>query len=213
MSSRGDARRSKVFCIGRNKTGTKSLGQALKDLGHKVGHPSEGALLMDDWARRDFRRIVAHCTTADAFHDVPFSLPYTFQILDFAFPGSRFILTIRNSPDEWYDSYIRFHGRIMGVTGKPTADDLKNCVLWGKGELWRQQQNVFGIDESTLYDETLYKAHYTSHNLQVMDYFRHRPGDLLVLNLTEPAAMESLCRFLGFQYTGQIMPHLNKTAG
>lgn len=201
----------KIFCIGYNKTGTTSLEQVLKDFGYKVGDQWDAELLMDDWARRDFRRIVEYCQTADAFQDVPFSLDFTYPVLDYAFPGSKFILTIRKDADEWYESLVRFHAKLMGVKGTPTIDDVKNFSYHEKGWGWIQQQRIFGSTEATLYDEKLYKSCYTNHNAQILEYFRLRQDDLLVLNLADPSAMQSLCKFLNIKYIGQPMPHLNKS--
>ena len=49
------------------------------------------------------------------------------------------------------------------------------------------------------------------HNERIIDYFRYRSEDLLILNVSKPDAMERLCQFLDLQYVGQRMPHLNKT--
>ncbi len=204
--------KEKVFCIGFNKTGTTSLEYSLEALGYKVGVQSEAELLMDDWAVRDFRRIVEYCKTADAFQDVPFSLDFTYQILDYAFSNSKFILTVRNDADEWFESLIRFYSKIIGVNRLPTADDLKKFPYGGIGWIWHQQMHIFGADESTFLDEKLYKSYYTNHNNQVLEYFKYRPQDLLVLNLADPKAMQSLCDFLGEEYVGQTMPHLNQTS-
>ena len=207
-----DTGKQKVFCIGLNKTGTTSIESVLKDFGYKVGNQPEAELLMGDWARRDFRQIIRYCETADAFQDVPFSLDFTYQILDYAFPGSKFILTVRNNADEWFESLSRFYSKITGVNGTPTADDLKKFPYRGTGWIWHQQMHIFGADESTLLDEKLYKSYYTNHNDQVLAYFKYRPKDLLVLNLSNPFAMQSLCEFLGEEYVGQTMPRLNQTS-
>jgi hypothetical protein len=203
--------KQKVFCIGLNKTGTTSIELALKDFGYTLGIQMEAELLMDDWAVRDFRRIIQYCETANAFQDVPFSLDFTYPILDYAFPGSKFILTVRNNADEWYESLVRFHAQIMGVTGRPTAEDLRKFTYRGEGWLLRQQKNIFGANESMLYDEDIYKTYYTNHNDQILEYFKSRPNDLLVLNLANTDSMERLCNFLEIKYEGQKMPHLNKS--
>jgi len=205
------SRKQKIFCVGYSKTGTTSIERALRDLGYKVGVQSEAEILMDDWAMRDFRRIIQYCETADAFQDLPFSVDFTFQILDYAFPGSKFILTIRSDADEWYESLIRFYKKIMKTTRTPIADDLKMFPYGGEGWFWRQEQNIFGVDESNFLDKQIYKAHYTNYNNRVLEYFRFRPKDLLVLNLADPSAMKSLCEFLGIKYVGQIMPYLNQS--
>ena len=95
----------KVFCIGLNKTGTTSLKKESGLQGYTVGNQRQAELLFDDWVKRDFKRIIRYCHTAEFFQDAPFSYPYTFIALDQAFPGSKFILTLRDNADEWYYSF------------------------------------------------------------------------------------------------------------
>lgn len=206
----------KVFCVGRNKTGTTSLEAVLKSLGYRVGNQQEGELLIEDWARRDFSSLIAYCRKSDAFQDSPFSRDFTFQAMDQAFPGSKFILTMRDSDEQWYASLTRFHTmRLRERTGEdrlPTARDLQEDPYIYPGYLWRVRQLVRGLEASgEPYDKDSLIREYNDHNRRVKDYFRHRPNDLLVLNLADPNAMESLCRFLGKPFTGQIMPRLNES--
>lgn len=202
---------NKIFCVGRNKTGTTSLEAALRSLGFSIGLQARGEMLKRDWAKRDFSRIVGLCRTADAFQDVPFSYEYTFQALDKHFPGSKFILTVRDSPEQWYESLVRYHTKIVNKGRLPTADDLKEFSYRYKGYLWESAQLVYGVDEKTLYDKEIYIARYLNHNRQIVEYFRYRPDDFLILNVAEANAMENLCAFVGIEHRGQQMPHLNKS--
>ena len=206
-----DMHAGKVFCIGRNKTGTTSVVRALQDMGYRLGNQRAGELLLEDWARRDFRRIVDLARSADAFQDIPFSLPFSYQALDAAFAGSKFILTVRGDALTWYDSVVRFHSAIVGKSVPPSAAELKAFSYVRPGWLWQNQQLIYGITEATLYDLEAYTRHYVMHNLNVVDYFRYRPGQLLVLDLAQPKAMEHLCLFLDLPFTGQPMPHLNRS--
>ncbi len=203
----------KIFCIGHNKTGTTSLQSALVDeLGYLFGSQWESETLLEDWSIRDFRRIIEFCKTAEAFQDVPFSLAYTYQMVDYAFPGSKFILTIRSSSEEWYNSTIRFYKKLFRTSEKITLEQIKNYSGGNDmGWLWRFQQYVYGATEDTLFDKELYLSYYEKHNAQILEYFKYRPKDLLVLNLSDPSAMRSLYNFLGVKYTGQVMPHLNRS--
>lgn len=202
----------KVFCVGRNKTGTTSIEQALSSLGYRFSVQNQGELLLDDWIRRDFRRIVELARGAEAGQDIPYSLPYTFQALDAAFPGSKFILTLRDSPEQWYDSLVRFHAQLMRCEGRlPTAADLKKLPYLTPGWLYRAQRTIYGVDDEHLYDPDIYMRHYAVHAYTVTEYFRHRPGQLLVLNVADPEAMQQLCGFLGIEFSGQDMPHLNRS--
>jgi hypothetical protein len=55
-------------------------------------------------------------------------------------------------------------------------------------------------------------AQYNAHNADVMEYFRHRPQDLLVLNVATPSAYDHLCEFLEKPHLGKEFPWENKTA-
>lgn len=202
-------KKTKVFCIGENKTGTTTIEAVLASLGYKIGNQRKGELLLRDWADRNFKPIVKLCKTADAFQDVPFSNDFTYQTLDYAFPGSKFILTVRNNKDEWYESMTRFHTKIIEKDRLPTMDDLKEFKYAYKGYLWESNKFKYGIDESTLYDYKIYTDQYERHNERIKEYFKYRPDDLLVLNVADQNAMEKLYSFLGVKYNGETMPHLN----
>ena len=201
----------KIFCVGQNKTGTTSIAEALSELGYTVGDQPAAELLIDDWSRRDFRSIVSYCESADAFQDIPFSLDYTYQAVDSAYPGSRFILTVRDSSDHWYESAVRFHTKMIGKNRIPTAADLKEFAYRRPGWLWEVMQLVYADPEDSLYDRDRLIRRHEEYNRRVIDYFRHRPNDFLVLNLSDPDSMKQLCAFLGKQYDSRVMPHLNRT--
>ena len=208
--------RPKVFCIGRNKTGTTSIAAALSQLGYRVANQQEGELLIEDWAKRDFRSLIAYCKKYDAFQDSPFSRHFTYQAMDMAFPGSKYILTIRETPEEWYESVVRFQSfRFYKRTGErrlPTAGELKNDPYLYPGYLLRVRELAGGADQGDPYNRQCMISNYLDHNKQVEEYFRHRPSDLLILNLSKPDSMKKLCCFLGHSFNGQSMPHLNKSA-
>ena len=68
------------------------MGQVLSDMGFRVGNQAKAERLMEDWAQRKFHNIVEYCKSADAFQDAPFSNDYTYQVMDYAFPESKFVL-------------------------------------------------------------------------------------------------------------------------
>jgi hypothetical protein len=204
--------RKKIFVIGSNKTGTSSLEVALKSLGFHVGSQIEAELLIDDWARRDFKRLIKYCRSADAFQDIPFSLDYTFQAMDAAFPGSKFILSVRDDADQWYRSLTRFHANRRGLGRLPTADELKADPYRWRGYQWLASQLIYGIDETNVWDEEKYKRTYLQHIETVQTYFKYRPNDLLVINLSDVDAMQKLCEFLGVPVSGKAMPKLNSSS-
>lgn len=203
--------KEKVFCVGANKTGTTSIRKVFESLGLKVGRQHTAELFIHDWARQDYRKIISYCRGAEAFQDMPFSYPNTYEAMDKAFPGSKFILTVRKNSDEWFDSLIRFHTKGVKKGRIPTADDLREYPYLYPGFLWDAQRLRYGVDESTLYDREIYTRAYEEHNRNIRNYFKNRPSDFLELNVADDDAMERLVKFLGYLYTGQKMPHVNST--
>jgi hypothetical protein len=214
--ARKDKNVTKIFCIGRNKTGTTSLASFFRVNGYKVGNQERAEFLMEDWARRDFVRIIKYCKSAEVFQDIPFSLPHTYETLDKAFPNSKFILTIRTSPEEWYSSVVSFHAKITSSPSiPPTVEYLERFAYRGKYKGWllRVQQVVYGYPKTPLYDKESYMAQYVEHNSKVQEYFKDRANDLLILNLKDEDAFEKLCNFIGLDsVAANPIPHLNRTA-
>ncbi len=202
---------SKIFCIGRNKTGTTSLAKALSDLGFKVAPQEPAAVLIDDWARRNFTRLVDFCKhSGQVFQDHPFSFPYTFQAMDEHFPNSKFILTIRNTPEEWYDSLVRFHSKCFANGAIPTKAHLIDAEYGYKGLMWKINKLVYGISDDDIYNKEILIEHYNTHNAIVMDYFKYRPEDLLILNVSEKEAYKKLCFFLNKDVVMDNFPWENR---
>ena len=59
-------------------------------------------------------------------------------------------------------------------------------------------------------NEACYIQRYEQHNQAVLDYFEHRPDDLLILQLTEGEGWEKLCPFLDKPIPQCIFPHENQ---
>lgn len=218
QTTAGDAKEGpqpgKVFCIGHNKTGTKSLKAALEDLGYVFGDQTVAARLAPEtWPQRDFRPIVEYCRSAQAFQDAPFSFPFTFQAMDAAFPGSKFILTVRRSAEAWYESLVRFHGKLY-ANGRvpPTKADLQQASVWQyKGRPWQMNRMLFDSPEEQPYEKQALLRYYENHIYSVREYFRHRPKDLLILDVSEDGAFQKLCRLLDRPEQNRKFPHLNRT--
>ena len=205
-------RRKKVFCIGRNKTGTTSLNMALKELGYKMGNQPKAELLLDDYVSRDFSKIIRYCRSAEAFQDIPFSLPYTFMFLDQAYPNSKFILSIRDSSEQWYDSLVKFHSGKFGQNGNvPSANDLKKARYREPGFMWKSNRAIYDSPQSDPYNKQILIEHYEQYNQAVVKYFTSK-SNLLVINLSNPDSYHRMCAFLGLKPKRDKFPWENKTA-
>ena len=178
--------KTKVFCIGFHKTGTTSLEVALKKLGYRV-RGSFGTK-DPDIANKVFEMAYAMVPDYDAFEDNPW--PILYGELDERFPGSKFILTRRPA-----ESWIRSQVKDFATTETPMR-------RWIYGE-------DAGCPEG---NEDTYVARYERHNREVLEYFRDRPDDLLVIDLPNNDGWTRLCAFLGHEVPDEPFPHANKAS-
>ena len=98
-------RAPKVFGVGFHRTGTSSLGAALRELGYVVTGPKW--LDEPDLRGRVVDLALAATDEFDAFEDNPW--PVLYRELDRHCPGSKFVLTVRDT-DEWLASVVRQFG-------------------------------------------------------------------------------------------------------
>jgi hypothetical protein len=172
---------SKVFGIGFHKTGTTSLKAALEILGYRVTGPN--FVEDEDLAESVLAKALAVAPQFDAFQDNPW--PILYPEMDQAFPGSKFILTIRDEA-KWYASALRQFG---------ARTTPMRRFIYGTG--------------SPLGNEASYCARYRSHNEAVLQYFASRPKDLLLVDITRGDGWELLCPFLGCETPSRPFPYKN----
>ena len=162
----------KIFCIGFHKTGTTSLYAALTQLGFRVSGAIGDSWTADEIRARGAQFCIDTMENFDAAEDMPW--PHFFRELDEAFPGSKFILTVRD-PDAWFTSLDNHFGH---------QETELNAFAYG-----RDSARAHGHKDHWI-------ATYEAHNARVRDYFQARPGDLLEMNLAEGDGWEKLCQFL-----------------
>ena len=176
----------KVFGIGLNKTGTSSLHAALELLGHRSVHGGE----QDTHARMaraidEGKPMLSYLDPPpDAVCDV-LALTYYFFLADRQYPGSKFILTLRDL-DRWLDSRRRHveRNQRMKEAGKYAGPFL-----------------TVDLDSWT--------AEYRRHEAVVRAYFEGRPDDLLPFRPTD-GEWEPLCSFLGHDVPDVPFPWENR---
>ena len=161
--------KTKVFGIGFHKTGTTSLANALSYLGYRVTGPNwvDNPNIAEEVHQMAFDLV----NKFDAFQDNPW--PVLYKELDQKFPGSKFILTLRPS-DDWIRSVVNHFSE---------EETPMREWIYGVG---RPKDN-----------ENLYIARYERHNREVIEYFKDRSKQLLVLNITAGEGWTKLCAFLG----------------
>jgi len=204
----------KVFCIGFAKTGTTSLEMALINFGYQLGNQYVGEMLVKDWYEKNYDRIINFCKTAEAFQDAPFGLPGLFKILDNEFENSKFILTIRDDENQWFNSLVKYHSKMFADGVRiPTKNDLQNATYIYKGYALDTKKMIYDFPKIPLYNADYYKNKYLTHNKEVKEYFENRPQDFLVLNIAEKNSYQKLAKFLNFKVeANEKFPWANKTS-
>jgi hypothetical protein len=219
---------NKVFGIGAHKTGTTSLAQAFHICGLKVGNQTAGELTSPQVRRGQYQPLLDYCRTADAFQDSPFAQGRVFVVLDAAFPGSRFVLTVRE-PAEWFRSYEAFTAKRYGVApGQITREMVEGDAYLRPGFFAEGHTHSYLLDPPSyrpgeagagtvrwdkLFDRDRYIAIYERRNQEVREHFKARPGQLLEIDLTRTATLQPITDFLGLpsELGARPVPHLNAT--
>ena len=172
---------TRIFGIGMHKTGTTSLHTALQILGFDSGHWENA-----HWAKAIWREMTEEGKSATlerhyALSDLP--IPLLYKELDAAYPGSKFILTVR-SERKWIESvrlhWSSDHNRFKGQWDTDPFTHKVHKLLYGqKG-----------------FNEELFLFKFNWHNAEVLEYFKDRPGDLLIMDMDAGCGWPELCGFL-----------------
>ena len=179
----------KIFGIGLSKTGTTTLCEALNILGYRAGtYPALAEKALEKWFQGDFS--VDYLSDLDAVTDLPIGA--FFRQLDLRYPGSKFILTVRDKA-EWLESCKRFFD-----PGRMIPDE---AGLF----LQRTQLAAYG---SICFNAVRFSYVFDIHNNGVREYFSKRPGDCLVMNILEGEGWETLCKFLNKPIPNLDFPHI-----
>lgn len=178
----------KLFGIGLSKTGTTSLAHALEILGYRTrDYPGLEHYSAGDLTSIDAGMLEAH----DALTDTP--IPSFYRELDARYPGAKFILTVRDA-EGW----------------------LKSCKKQFTEKLAAKQNEAHNqlfmeLYGCTVFDEQKFLAGYERFVSSVLEYFKNRPQDLLVINVVAGEGWEKLCPFLGKPVPEIPFPKANVT--
>jgi hypothetical protein len=190
---------TRIFGIGMHKTATTSLHHALEILGYDSAHWKSTA-----WVRAIWREIswTGRSPTLEknyALCDLP--IPSLYRQLDHAYPGSKFILTLRDE-ERWLKSVEdHWNPEINPFRAGWDTDSFSH----------RMHEIVYGRRD---FDRATMLARYRRHNEEAIRYFRDRRGDLLVMDMDfgwpyrkdGGAGWAELCGFLGKPIVGMPYP-------
>jgi hypothetical protein len=172
----------KVIGIGFHKTGTSTLDAVFKELGYQVLGPKTNLAL--ELQNNNYDVVLKQTESFDAFQDNPW--PLLFKEFDKKYPGSKFILTVRED-DKWINSIVNHFGE--------TDTEMRR---------W-----IYGVGHPKG-NENIYLERYRSHNKSVKDYFQGRENDLLIVNWENGDGWKEICTFLNKKIPQKPFPHANK---
>ncbi len=129
----------------------------------------------------------------DAFTDNP--APLLFRQVDRWYPGSRFVLTMRDTAS-WLASaeWLFSKGREKWKWGP-----WEHCI----------HQRLYGFVDSA-FNARRAREVYERHNDSVREYFKNRDADLLIIDWLTTNEWGALCEFLRKPIPPDPIPHLNK---
>jgi len=178
----------KIFGIGLSKTGTTSLANALEILEFKV----KDCIGVTQYVKNDISSIDANIIEHnDAFTDTP--IPSFYKELDNNYPGSKFILTIRDT-EGWLKSCKNQFNQRLAEKRPDAANQL-----------------FLDLYDTIIFDEEKFKHSYKKFTDDALEYFKDRPNDLLVINVSKGEGWEKLCPFLNKPTPEALFPKSNVT--
>jgi Sulfotransferase domain/N-terminal domain of galactosyltransferase len=158
---------TRVFGIGMHKTATSSLHAAFKILGFDSFHWNTNRKSWDIW--NEMRTLGRSPTVARYYALCDNPIPIFFKELDAAYPGSKFILTLREE-----SNWLKSVEGLFDPKINPYYD-------WDKQPYSHQiHESLYGRRD---FDAPTMLARYRKHNEDVLDYFKNRPGSLLTMDM------------------------------
>jgi len=172
-----------------NRTGTTSLRSAIKNFGYKTfgglypKSSNSNQSYKIQTVKQGIEKIQFY---GNGFYwDDPWFMIY--KELDMLYPKSKFILTWR-SVESWIKSCTAYFGKRE-----------EPAFVWYYGA------------SSVLGNEEIWMKSYKIHSTDVMNYFKDRPKDLLVLNICDGEGYDKIASFLGSsEKIDKKFPHRNR---
>jgi|AntRauTorckE5430_2_1112549.scaffolds.fasta_scaffold00173_1 hypothetical protein len=183
--------KTKIFCVGLNKTGTSSLHVAFEMLGLKSVHwKDDNGLNIKTKIGENFLNginILDGIERYDAFSDWDMGTSHqVFKEFDKQYPNSKFILNTRDIGG-WLDSREKHVKRNQQKKSEnPDAD-----ITW------------------LTVDREAWKLQYERHHEEVYNHFKERKSELLTFDVTKGDGWEILCPFLDLPIPQSPFPKAN----
>ena len=175
----------KVFCIGMFKTGTSTMGAVFQCLGYQTLNGPwwpKDIMIFDDWYK-----------TPEKWNNYRDVIKNKTEQYD-AFQDYPWMFCFEMCY-EWYpDAKFIFSSR----DSEKVADSDIN--------MWRKE----GVPEDKILDRQVFIDRYENQYNRAIEFFKDKPGSLLVLGITENPGCDEICKFLNKPVPNIPFPHTNK---
>lgn len=213
-------RSKKIICTGLNRTGTTSLASSLKNMGLKqfpenIGHQ----FLSHQVIHGSYGNIINSIENIDYdfYEDIPFSFPKVYQHIFKMFPKEKYILTVRNSSEEWAESCIRFYGEAL-ETEKITNFDNSSPYMHEYSSIkkihvynWGHPMfRMWGLKNTNNLKKDL-KNIYEKHCEDFINFMEINNGDYIIINVSKEGELKKLSKWIGLEVEEENFEHLNKS--
>ena len=212
-------RKPRVFVLSFQRTGTKSQGQFLRELGFPVAswrtcrrNAWEITALAGNYEKilksRDF-------LLNKGFEDDPWWHPDLYKYLYWRLPKARFIFLSRD-PDDWFDSMLRHSpGRVLGFTHL-------HCTIYRRLEEFEKVREETGLFDASVWNGLpLEERHREGYIKVYQDYQRELrnfveyvdPGRerFFLGRLEDPGVWNEMARFLGQGVQEKLHFHVHRS--
>jgi len=213
----------KIFCIGYNKTGTTSLYHSITKLGFNgdVNTFVEGELQLKNIIKGNTKQVlhwVSGLNEIEVFKDIPFSLPNFWKLLYEKYPNAIYVLSERDSSEQWYNSISNFHRIGFKLSKEPTWEEVSKIgysyinlperiiefipahpIPSGTlcGMISDYLKYTFG-EEHLPYDKENMIRSYELHNKEVKEFFKNK-DNFISVNVSNDSDYLKLCNYLNVE--------------
>ena len=202
----------KVFCIGRNKTGTTSLQTFFSRAGFRVAPQWQGEKLIHQSSFSPSDEFWRWVDRYEVFQDAPFSWTWFLPLLMNRYPNALYVLSIRDE-EEWFESLINHHYEHLKLPRTASNEELKAQMqadtYIAPGYMYDAHVRQYGEPGlEPMYDKAKLLNAFRQHNQQAETLVPD--SQLLELDLANSSSSSLLCEFLGLPPSfGGSMPRAN----
>lgn len=206
----------KIFCIGMNKTGTTSLKHLFESEGVKVVKQQDFEKMTARFYKKgsieNILRVIDRLNpNIDIFfQDIPFAVPGFWRYLVARYPDAKYILSVRDSAEQYHNSLTNFHKRGWQINIFD-PEELKKINYIEPGFSYRFLVEILGCPKNDPYDKDYLISLYDKHVADVERYFADKPDKFIKINLSNAEDFDKLNQFVGLNFMNTEFPHRNAT--